>query len=249
LLVLGYLSRVTSARKPRRAPPEDGFVLNAGAVDHYRDAANYDRLYEARTEDCDFYVRRARSARTILEYGAGTGRLTLPLLAAGKLVTAVDTSRAMLDALTERAQQAGSDLHARLTVHVADMRSFATSKRFDQVVVGFHALGHLYSHRDVVTFLRAALRHLRPDGELLLDLPLPNLDLPGYDPTAQVLVSEMDGTRGSVVLTLRLFQPQELLMHLHYAGFTSAELFGDFHGGALDADSELMVLCARRPKC
>lgn len=249
MLVLGYLSRVTSARKSRHAPKVPGFVLNAGAVDHYQDPANYDRLYEARTEDRDFYVRRAGSARTILEYGAGTGRLTLPLLSAGKIVTAVDTSQAMLDALIERAQQAGPDVRSRLTVQVADMRNFVTTKRFDQVIVGFHALGHLYSHRDVEAFLAAALRHLRPDGELLLDLPLPNLDLPGYDPTAQVLVSEMDGSSGSDLLTLRLFQPQELLMHLHYAGFTSAAIFGDFHDGALDADSEVMVLSARRPKC
>lgn len=240
---------MTLATKPRRPARSGGFVLNAGAVDHYQDPANYDRLYEARTEDRDFYLRRARPARSILEYGAGTGRLTLPLLAAGKDVTAVDTSPAMLDALTRRAAQAGPEVSARLKVRVADMRSFATAQRFDQIIVGFHALGHLYSHRDVVAFLRRAHRHLRPRGELVLDLPLPNLDLPGYDGTAQVLVSEMDGAAGTELLTLRLFQPQELLMHLHYAGFTEARLFGDFHGGPLETDSEVMVASARRPKC
>jgi 2-polyprenyl-3-methyl-5-hydroxy-6-metoxy-1,4-benzoquinol methylase len=240
---------VKLATKPRQPRRSGGFVLNAGAVDHYQDPANYDRLYAARTEDRDFYLRRARSARTILEYGAGTGRLTLPLLSAGKAVTAVDTSRAMLGTLTQRATLAGADVRSRLSVRVADMRTFATSQRYDQVIVGFHALGHLYSHRDVVSFLTRAFRHLRPHGEILLDLPLPNLDLPGYDGAAQVLVSEMDGAHGTELLTLRLFQPQELLMHLHYAGFTDAALFGDFHGGALETDSEVMVACARSPKC
>jgi SAM-dependent methyltransferase len=226
-----------------------GFVLNAGALEHYQDPTNYDRLYDARTEDRDFYVRRAASATSILEYGAGTGRLTLPLLLAGRFVTAVDISQSMLGRLTERADEHGDLVRSRLAVHCADMRTFVTRRRFDQIMVGFHALGHLYSHRDVATFLGKALSHLHPGGEILLDVPLPHLDLPGYDGTAQVLVSEMDGAAGSELLTLRLFQPQELLMHLHYAGFTAARLFGDFDGGKLESDSEVMVLSARRPEC
>jgi len=224
-------------------------VLNAGASEHYQDPAHYDRLYDARTEDRDFYLRRARSASVILEYGAGTGRLTVPLLLAGKSVTAVDTSQPMLDALRLRVQAADSRALHRLTLHSADMRSFSTRRRFDQVIVGFHAFGHLYSHVDVSAFLALALRHLVPGGELLLDLPLPHLDMPGYDGTAQVMVTEMDGARGAELLTLRLFQPQELLMHMHYAGFEKAQLWGDFQEGGLDGDSEVVVLSARKPPC
>jgi len=224
-------------------------VLNAGAVEHYQDPAHYDRLYEARTEDRDFYLGRARSVATILEYGAGTGRLTVPLLLAGKSVTAVDTSQPMLDALRRRVQATDPRAVARLSMRAADMRSFSTRRRFDQVIVGFHAFGHLYSHRDVASFLEHARRHLVPGGELLLDLPLPHLDMPGYDGAAQVMVAEMDGARGPELLTLRLFQPQELLMHVHYAGFAAAELWGDFQGSGLDGDSEVVVLSARKPRC
>lgn len=235
--------RVSSSRSAPRAP----FLLNAGAVEHYQDPAHYDRLYQARTEDRDFYLRQARGARRILEYGAGTGRLTLPLLLAGKEVTAVDTSAPMLGALSRRAHsvQAG----ARLSVHCADMRTFSTRVRYDRVIVGFHAFGHLYSHRDVTSFLGRAWRHLVPGGRLLLDLPLPHLDAPGYDAAAQVSVTEMDGAEGAELLTLRQFQPQELLMHLHYAGFERARLSGDFHGGPLDGESDVIVATAWKPKC
>jgi len=232
-----------------RSASSAAFTLNAGAVEHYRDPAHYDRLYEARTEDRDFYVRRARGARRILEYGAGSGRLTLPLLLAGKEVTAVDTSAAMLHALVRRAEAAAPDVRARLRMHCADMRAFTTRVRYDRVIVGFHAFGHLYSHRDVAAFLERAARHLLPGGELLLDLPLSHLDAPGYDATAQISVTEMDGAEGPELLTLRQFQPQELLMHLHYAGFERARLFGDFEEGPLDSESDVMVLSARKPKC
>ena len=245
----GYLRRVKHGRSATRSAPRNGFVVNAGAVDHYQDPESYDRLYEARTEDATFYVRRAKAARSVLEYGAGTGRITLPLLEAGRRVTAVDLSAAMLGALARRAERAGQAVRSRLAIECADMRTFVTRQRFDLVVVGFNAFGHLYSHRDVVAFLERAFSHLSPGGELALDLPLPHLDLPGYDGTAQILVSEMDGARGAELLTLRLFQPQELLMHLHYAGFERASLFGDFQGGPLESDSEVMVLSARKPKC
>jgi len=243
------LSPVTAAASPRPGASPKSLALNAGAVDHYQDPTNYDRLYGARTEDRDFYLRRAQGMRSILEYGAGNGRLTLPLLVAGKQVCAVDVSRAMLDALSARVEALPGSARKRLESHLADMRTFSTRRRFDQVIVGFHALGHLYSHSDVATFFERAHRHLLPDGELLLDLPLPNLDLPGYDGAAQVMVSEMDGAGGPELLTLRLFQPQELCMHLHYAGFERVRLYGDFEGGALEADSEVMVLSARKPKC
>lgn len=239
------MPRVAASRSVSSA----AFALSAGAVEHYRDPAHYDRLYEARTEDRDFYVRRCQGAPRILEYGAGSGRLTLPLLAKGKEVTAVDTSEAMLTALVRRAEATGRDVRGRLSVHCADMRTFRTRVRFDRVIVGFHAFGHLYSHRDVVAFLGRALAHLLPDGELLLDLPLPHLDAPGYDATAQISVTEMDGAEGPELLTLRQFQPQELLMHLHYAGFDRARLFGDFQAGPLDSESDVLVLSARKPKC
>lgn len=240
---------MTGVISSRAGSSPKAFVLNAGAVEHYRDPAHYDRLYEARTEDRDFYLARARKARSILEYGAGTGRLTLPLLHAGKVVTAVDTSRAMLDALVRRAETTAPEARSRLRVRCADMRTFSTRSRYDQIIVGFNALGHLYSHRDVSTFFARAIRHLAPGGELLADLPLPHLDMPGYDGAAQVMVTEMDGARGPELLTLRLFQPQELRMHLDYAGFERVTLLGDFEQGALDGDSEVMVLSARKPRC
>jgi len=246
---MATVASVSIGAGPRRPQSSTGFVLNAGATEHYQDADSYDRRYEARSEDRDFYLRRAAKATSILEYGAGTGRLTLPLLLAGKQVTAVDVSEPMLGRLRERASRYDPSVRARLTLRASDMRTFTTKRRFDQVVVGFNALGHLYSHRDVASFLALALRHLHPGGELLLDLPMPHLDLPGYDPTAQIQVSEMEAGSGSELLTLRLFQPQELLMHLHYAGFERAVLFGDFEGHPLETDSEVMVLVARRPRC
>ncbi|HSC87887.1 MAG TPA: hypothetical protein VLC09_11475, partial [Polyangiaceae bacterium] len=64
--------------------------VHPGAVEHYRYGAAYDERYRGRSEDIDFYLRLARGVDRIVEYGAGTGRLTLPLARAGAQVLAVD---------------------------------------------------------------------------------------------------------------------------------------------------------------
>jgi hypothetical protein len=46
-------------------------------------------------------------------------------------------------------------------------------------------------------------------------------------------------------LAHRQFFPQEWEAHLHYNGFDVTDVFGDFHGGPLDAQSDVMVWHAR----
>jgi SAM-dependent methyltransferase len=75
-----------------------------------------------------------------------------------------------------------------------------------------------------------------------------------YDRVRQVLFVSMvfeplsDGGRRDVFTTPlahRQFFPQELEALLHYNGFALTALFGDFHGGPLVKESDVMVLHAR----
>jgi SAM-dependent methyltransferase len=75
-----------------------------------------------------------------------------------------------------------------------------------------------------------------------------------YDSVRQILfvTSEFDPEgekdRGWVVpLAHRQFFPQEWETHLHYAGFVSLRVEGDFYGGPLDRTSDVMVWYARSP--
>ena len=77
--------------------------LLAGTEAHYEDTAYYDKTYAKRREDVAFYVGLARQARHgILEYGAGNGRITLPMAEAGARVVAVDRHAAMVDDLKKK---------------------------------------------------------------------------------------------------------------------------------------------------
>ena len=96
----------------------------------------------------------------VLDVGAGTGRVSLHLAAAGVPVVALDTEAALLTALRRRA--AGLPVG---TV-VADARRFSLGRRFSLVVVPMQTLQLLGGARGRAAFLRRALAHLRPGGLL-----------------------------------------------------------------------------------
>ena len=58
-----------------------GDMIDSGSREHYLDAALYDYEYRRRRADVSFYreLARRRGADRILELGAGTGRVTVPL--------------------------------------------------------------------------------------------------------------------------------------------------------------------------
>jgi hypothetical protein len=73
-----------------------------------------------------------------------------------------------------------------------------------------------------------------------------------YDPARQVLFATMEfeavdrpGDRWMTPLAHRQFFPREVEALLHYNGFVVERVDGDFHGGPLDRDSDVMVWHAR----
>jgi SAM-dependent methyltransferase len=96
----------------------------------------------------------------VLDVGAGTGRVSLDLAAAGVPVVALDAEGALLAALRRRAAGLAID-----TV-VADARRFALARTFSLVVVPMQTLQLLGGSRGRAAFLRRARDHLRPGGLL-----------------------------------------------------------------------------------
>ena len=57
----------------------------------------YDLLFDDRVDDVRFYAGLARGHARVLEYGAGTGRVTVPMARAGSCVVAVERSDDLSD--------------------------------------------------------------------------------------------------------------------------------------------------------
>ena len=146
-----------------------------GALAHFADPALYDLAYADRTEDVSFYVREARrSAGAILEYGAGNGRITLPIAQARKQITAVDLSVPMLDDLCRRRAKLPPHVAERIDVQLGDMRTLQLEGRFDLIIAPFNTVLHLYTHDDVRQFLARVFEHLDAQGQFIFDFGIPH---------------------------------------------------------------------------
>ncbi len=155
----------------------------ADSLEHYEQVSLYETAFKRRKEDVDCFLRFAeRMGDPILEYGAGAGRITLPLARKGHTVRAVDASIPMVERLTRRLEKAPAAVRQRVSVVRADMRRYATKDRFPLVLATFNVVGHLSTYKDFGKFLRRAKEHLKPGGRLVFDVPIPQPEELEADP-------------------------------------------------------------------
>ncbi|MCM3883387.1 daptide-type RiPP biosynthesis methyltransferase [Frankia sp. R82] len=103
----------------------------------------------------------------VLELAAGSGRLTLPLLALGREVTALELKESMLDLLRARLAAAPRGTRERCRPVQGDMSAFALGRRFAVVVLGTASVSLL--DEEGRAGLYACVRsHLAPGGRFLL---------------------------------------------------------------------------------
>lgn len=101
---------------------------------------------------------------TVVDVGAGTGRLTLPLAERSERTIAVDVSAAMLERLSERAARLGlSAVETRATP--AEQLQFEPGSV--DLVVSNYALHHLRDS-DKAALVQAAALWLKPGGQIVI---------------------------------------------------------------------------------
>jgi SAM-dependent methyltransferase len=146
-------------------------------------ARYYDLDLGSDQPDVDLYLALAGSiSGAVLELAAGTGRVSVPLAAAGHEVVAVDIDEHMLaraDAAWQAADQAGT---GSLTTIVADITQLELGRRFGLVLLALNTLLLLGDRDRQLAVLRAMCRHLAADGRAVIDVWLPTPeDLALYD--------------------------------------------------------------------
>ena len=110
----------------------------------------------------------------VLDLGAGTGRLTLPLAQAGYHVTGIDSAADMLAIARQRVEAAG--LVERVTLVEMDFTQVELAQQFGLAYCGFNGFLHLIETEDQLAALRAWRRHLRPGGLLVIDVHNPHIE-------------------------------------------------------------------------
>ena len=153
---------------------------DAGAREHFEDAALYDFEYRRRRADLNFYRRLVQDRMAfaqpgpVLDLACGSGRLLVPLLRDGHTAVGIDRSPAMLAAAARRVARLSATRRSRALLVRADLRAFALRPRFAIAVAAFHSVQHLSTDGELRRFFRAAAASLAPGGWLAFDVLPPD---------------------------------------------------------------------------
>jgi SAM-dependent methyltransferase len=242
---------------------------------YYRDHAEaYDEHAQGVSGDVAFYVDLAwRAAGLVVELGAGTGRIAIPMAEAGATVIGIDREPAMLAIAERRARAAG--VEDRLALVRGDMRDFTVPEPAALVVIPFRTFLHNLTVEDQLATLEACRRALRPGGVLALNVFNPDISLMArwmqrtrnhwepfgrwqgaegqhsYEPSAQVVTStvrvrDAAGQWQRTSFRLRYVHRFEMQHLLERSGYEVESLAGGFVDEPFDEASTEMVWVARR---
>ena len=170
---------MSAPARNRTAPPA------AGDPVAWHDAEN-----GAFAADLELWLRlAAERPGGFADLGAGTGRVAIPVAAAGHEVLAVDTDEILLGALASRAAERG----LAIGTACADVRSLSLGRRFPLIVAPMQLLHILDGPDGRIAALRSIAAHLEPGGRfsaVVLEEPLP---LGAGTPEPVPDVREIDG--------------------------------------------------------
>jgi SAM-dependent methyltransferase len=235
----------------------------AGVSPYDSIARLYDPWSRSVTEDVSFYVEEAvRAGSPVVELGVGTGRIAVPVAAAGVRVIGIDASPGMLEVCREHAELAG--VAELLDLRLGDLTQPPVEERVGLVTCPFRSLLHLLDDEERLRGLRAARELLVPGGRFVFDVFAPAADdiqdthgrwleredgifeRADWDTRARTLTLSVRGDEAATSFTLAWLSPKEWHSLLERAGFQVLACHGWFdrrpYRGGEDS-----VWIARRP--
>ena len=185
-------------------------------------AAALARLYDLDLSedpgDIELYLALAtRTGGPILEIASGSGRVAVPLAAAGYKVTAVDIDPAMLARAAEAAAAAGPETGARYAAIEADLIDLKLpgGATFHLAILALNSILLLDSRDTQQAALDTMARHLEPGGLAVVDVWLPSADeLARYDGRLALEYVRTDSVTGLVVAKTTAAQHEPATGHV-----------------------------------
>lgn len=128
----------------------------------------YNLLYKDVTEDINLYKVLLKNYKEIVEYGAGTGRITIPIAQEGKKVIAIDNESNMLDDLKFKVKEMG--LEKNIIPIKADMITYVCDKKEKCVIMPLTVFNYILDDKEQEECLKNIGKYLERDGTLIIEL-------------------------------------------------------------------------------
>jgi ubiquinone/menaquinone biosynthesis C-methylase UbiE len=131
-------------------------------------------------DDIQFYIKRASMyPGDVLELACGTGRVTVPVAAAGSKIWGVDLSGEMLAQMVKKLDALPEDVIARITYIHSDMCDFDIDNRFSLIFIPFRSFQALTKETQQKACLERIRTHLAKDGRFIINVFRPYAFLDG----------------------------------------------------------------------
>lgn len=182
----------------------------------------------------------------IVDFGAGTGRLSIPLAKLGYEITAVDPCIEMLEQIARKCQ-------GQLRINHSKMEDFKTDKKYDVALCVFTVLLYILEEESLSKSFTAAHAALNPNGILLIDIPSKMIfhgystsdnliersvtlinqggNIYRYSENLKIISSSGEESTFSDSFPIRYWHPEQVMEALQKAGFTlEADVSDRFSG-------------------
>jgi SAM-dependent methyltransferase len=130
--------------------------------------------------DVEIYAGLASPGGSVLELGAGTGRVAFALAERGFTVTGIELAPSMLARGAAKRAALPAEVADRAELRRGDMTALDLKRAFDLVACTFFTLAHVPAGAAWKNTFATAARHLQPGGLAAFHLPLMEvMRLPG----------------------------------------------------------------------
>jgi SAM-dependent methyltransferase len=234
----------------------------------YEHTAHLYDLFDKK-KNIEFFYHFAAASAEILDIGAGTGRIAIPLAERGIKVYCIEPSLAMRKEFNNKLAMK-KELIERISIIEGDAATFRINKEFPVAILS-GSFDHLLSDEERVSALLNIGKHLESNGKLVFDVFLGLMGDSSLEPAGTAHVNDIEYRRyvstkvlpnhiqetvivieefkaGELVNWIEerslvgLISKEHLLLLLDKAGFRVKQLFGDYEFSIYwDGDPLLIV--------
>lgn len=155
-----------------------GLITNL--YDSFEDAWRYESDYGDYLDDVTQILELAKSAGgPVLEIGAGTGRLAIPVARAGVKITALEKSKGMCELFEKKLSAEDVSVRGNLKLVCGELSGAPFDSRFNFIFLPFNFLQLFLTRQARVDFLKLCRHTLINRGKLYVEVGIPHADYLG----------------------------------------------------------------------
>jgi SAM-dependent methyltransferase len=240
----------------------------------YEKSAHLYDLFDTK-DNVPFFLHYGRAAGEILDIGAGTGRIAIPLAEAGVKVFCVEPSPAMRKVFQVKLSKK-SDLRNKITLVEGEARNFDLGRQFPAAYLS-GTFDHFLDHDERLTSLLNIKKHLHVGGMLVFDTFIGMMRERPISPAGEVVEGSMTYRRSVGIKLLSEMQLEVQLIYevmeneilverieerslaaamdrerilalLEKIGFKVEEEFGNYQRDPFQAKDEILIIQASKRK-